>query len=164
MVVVLGKGEAKPPQNSISSGNQSLMDGVFQASLKSVFSLWRAKAVWSLGSLLMTFRSFLWWSTIKSMEFWIKETDSRSWNFRTNWTTSRGFNASNSCDKQGGMPSILASFTSSHKALTELNTLTIDKRISPTTSRTSVHSSGSSASKIWLAKMPWSWMNPLRSV
>jgi hypothetical protein len=62
------------------------------------------------------------------------------------------------------MPSILASFTSSHKALTELNTLTIDKRISPTTSRTSVHSSGSSASKIWLAKMPWSWMNPLRSV
>jgi len=162
-VAVLGKGEAKPPQNSISSRNWSLMDGVFQASLKSVCSLWRAKAVWSLGSLLTAFRSFLCWSTIKSMEFWVKETDSRSWNFRINWTTSRGFNASNSCGKQGGMPSVLASFISSRKTSTELNPLTIDRRISPTASGTSVHSSGSNASKIWLVKMPWSWMNPLRS-
>jgi hypothetical protein len=60
------------------------------------------------------------------------------------------------------MPSILALFTSSCKASIELYPLTIDKRISPTTSKTLVHSSGSSASRIWLAKMPWSWMNPLR--
>jgi hypothetical protein len=158
-VAVLGKGEAKPPQNSISSGNRSLMDGVFQASLKSVYSLWRAKAVWSPGSLLTAFRSFLCWSTIKSMEFWVKETDSWSWNFRTNWTTSHGFNASSLCGKQGGMPSVMTSFTSSLKASTELNPLTIDRRISQTASRTSVHSFGFSASRIWLAKMPWSWMN-----
>jgi len=84
-VAVLGKGEANPPQNSINSGNRSLMDGVLQASLKSVCSLWRAKAVCSLGSLMTAFRSFLCWSTIKSMAFWFQETNNRSWNFRTNF-------------------------------------------------------------------------------
>jgi hypothetical protein len=32
--------------------------------------------------------------------------------------------------------------------------LTIDRRISPTASKTLVHTSGSNASRIWLAKMP----------
>jgi hypothetical protein len=103
------------------------------------------------------------WSTIKSMAFWFQEANNRSWNFRTNWTTSRGFSASSLCGKQGGMPSVLALLTSSRNASIELNPLTIDRRISPTAYRTSVRSYGSRAKRVWLAKMPWSWMNPVRS-
>ncbi|CAK9220880.1 unnamed protein product [Sphagnum troendelagicum] len=46
------------------------------------------------------------------------------------------------------MPSLLASFTSSRKASTELNPLTIDRRISPTASKTSVHSSAKEKSSV----------------